>query len=806
MPYYVKILALWILLLFNSSVISQQQTILSGRVIDLAGNPVASVTISLHRMPDSLVVAKSITDLKGSFLFKGLSPGTYMVATSSVGYVACHSPTYHLDARHSSIRTSDLVLSRDAHLLEEVEVTDNSGFVDVGPGKVTIHVDKSSLSAGNNAFDIIRKAPGIITDADGGISFRGRQGLSILIDGKPANLSSGDVVDLLKNTSGDLIDQIELISNPSSKYDAAGNAGVINIKMKKSRNLGTNGSIAMGSGYGENYKANTSLVLNHRNRKVNLFGSWATNSSKRADRYGMTRSVQFKSVTTGFDIHNYDLKSIINHNYKAGVDYYLSPGHTLGFMLNGQYNHLRSDEDNGTAIGSRPERIDSTIATHSDEKRTVKNNAWNFNYKGGLGSKGSISADLDYLKYSRRSDEELLYSFYNRENQFYRPSSSATNHTPSDITIRSVKLDYSTEANAKNYLEAGLKSSKVKSENVRTMIGDDSKTFIPDPNDRFDFEEYIHAAYINYNRDFDRFKVYVGLRGEFTRSFGRSVQEGNVKREYADIFPSATFSWNASKDHKVSLAYSRRINRPAYDDLNPFRYFLDQYTYREGNPYLQPEYSTLIELSEALKDKFTVTFSYNYVKDYYLTFTEQNDTTGISRSVKRNLSSFKGAGIEMNYSTAIGSWCNSTLNIQGYLRRFDIQNILQDVRKSSLFSANLVNSFNLPKKLRGDLSFVYESPTVSGMYNFKAYYVLDAGIGKSLLNKRAELRLSVSDILNSDKNRYYSNLPGLVLSGYQKAETRIVRLNFSYKFGSKSVSSVRNRTTGSEAESKRVGN
>lgn len=801
MPSKRKVLALLINQLLCSVVLAQHQGVIRGHVADSSGTPLPSSQVLLKHLPDTVTIKEANSRNDGSFVFTDIAPGSYIVTASLIGYENKTGGPYLINGVNMTA-TDSLVLARRAKLLDEVTVNKEMSVVEAGPGRIVINVDKNLTAGGGSVYDILRKTPGVSVTAEGGISLRGRKGVTVLMDGKELKLSSSDVSQLLQNTSSELVSRIELQTNPSSDNDAAGAGGIVNIILKKDQSMGTNGSLTLGSGYGENYKINSAVSLNHRSKWFNLYGSWTYNNNKRADRYTMLRFVETNARDAGFDIHNFDLKTFNNHNYKAGADVYITKDQVLGFMITGMHNHMASDEDNSTRI-SNFGITDSTIRTNSDETRTVSNNSYNFNYKGDFKSAGSVSADFDYLNYSRKSVENLSYFFYDRGMNFYRTPETLVNQTPSSIHITSFKLDYSSPASGEKVFKSGFKTSVVESDNVRDM---GEENFLAGQDDKFHFREAIYAGYVNYSLTYKKGKAEGGLRGEYTRSSGVSVLEGNQKSNYFKVFPYINFLFDMNEAHQFSLSYGRRINRPDYDDLNPFRYFLDQYTYREGNPYLQPEYADLIELSDVFKKNLSVTFSYDYTRDYYLTITEQNDTTMVSKSIKRNLSFLRSWGAETNYTLKAGEWLNSTINFQGYYQKFDLGDGSGIKREGFYFSGATTNTLKFKKRFSGQLSFSWESPEVSGMYNFKSLYVLDAGMGYNLPDSKGSLRLSVNDIFNSDRSRYYTSLWNLNLSGEQKSETRVVKLIFTYRFGRKSVTAARTRSAGNDQESKRVSN
>lgn len=781
---------------------AQKGAIVQGVVTDSLGLPLNNVNVRLVSLPDSFVVYTALSDKQGVYEFDRVMPGRYLVLAKLIGYHAFYASSFSVAAETI---TCNIRLRKENTLLREVEVIESQLGVVTEPGKVVLNLEKDILAAGGNVLDALKRAPGVNVGSDGSIQIKGRDGVAVMLDGRMLTLSPAEVSETLRNLSADLVERVEVFSTPSASYDASGRGGVISIRLKKSKRDGTNGSLSLAGGLGENYKMNGSAILNHRSRHWNFFGSLSGADNRRADRYQMNRQIGFMSGKSDFAINNYDLKSFKNLNIKTGADISLGSAHTLGFLYTGLHNRMHSVETNNTSVYSSGS-ADSVIRTFSDEHRKISNDALNINYNIRFGDGSSFSFDTDYLKYARRSDETLNYNFLDANGRLYKDVNNLVNRSPSDISALSVKGDY--KARISGYsISTGFKSSRVSNKNKREVYnaGDVwiKKSF---SDDNSDFKEYVQAGYVNVSREYSKkLSAELGLRGEYTESTSSSLTKGGYRKTYFDLFPSLNVSVQLAQDHRMSVLYARRIARPAYDDLNPFRYFLDQYTYRDGNPDLRPEYSNTVELSDVYKEKLTATFSFTRVKDYYVTFTDQDNATGVSRSTKRNLSSMRGWGLELAYDLSSAAWLTSSLNVQGYLQRFDLGMAENVVRNGTSWSFSSVNSMKLKHGVNAQIVLKYESPSVSGMYDFKSGYALDVGLAKSLQGKRGMLRLSVSDLFNSDRERYSSNLPALTMRARQKTETRYGVLSYTYKFGSRSDGGA-GRNAGNDAERKRISN
>lgn len=768
-------------------------------------NPAKGATVSLL-FADSSLVAKSLTDSLGNFELQAV-PGSYIISAALVGYRTSYNGV--ILKSNPLIQEYDILLIQDIQSLDEVTVRGTKPYIEKRAGKIILNLESSLTAPGNNAFDVLIKAPGIQADQNDNLIMNGRAGIIVAFDGKPQSLSGEEIANLLRSTQADAISQIELISNPGARYDAVGSAGIINIRFKKEESAGINGSVNSGFGYGESYKFNSGISLNSRSKSINIFGNYNYGNNERPERVFLDRNVNLNSFITNFNIQNEDNKIRENHNLRTGLDYFIGKRHTIGMMLTGFFNTMRSDESNRSLI-SNNNIPDSIILTTSDENRKVGNIAYNINYKTSFDPSGKeLSVDLDYLDYRRRSAEQLDYIYLDSKNVPYREKQYFRNSSPSDISIQSFKINYSYPLSKTAKFDSGIKSSKVSSSNDRDfeqLVYNNWQNDLFRSN-QFSFSEQIHAAFINFNTTFKNTSIELGLRAEQTISKGIVVDQQVLKRNYLNFFPAVQLSQDLNEKNNLGLSYSRRIGRPGYEDLNPFYYFLDQYTYREGNPLLNPEYTNTIELSHTINKKFTSTLRYSYIKDVFLNINEQDDVTKINKSIKRNLDSQQNFGLEIHTPLELTKWWLAQITAQGYYQQFrsDLSGIKLDNSKP-YFILNLQQNFNFKNQFKAEITGNYESSSAYGIFVFEPYYVLDAAIAKTLLNNKAVLRLSLSDILNTDSYRYSTRYNNLDYYSKEKRETRIALLSFNYKFGKSTVKPARKRAPGLEDESSRIRN
>ncbi|HEY1025818.1 MAG TPA: outer membrane beta-barrel protein [Sphingobacteriaceae bacterium] len=793
-----------LILCIGHNTLAQTATV-KGRVLSETRSPVDAVTILILNASDSALIKTSVSDKNGNY--EALIPqGKLLIAAKLLGQTTFSGP---YTADQAVVALPDVIVKTNLGNLMEVVVSSRRHFIEQKPGKTILNISKSSVASGNNAWDILQRAPGIQLDDNDNIVLRGRSGALVTIDGKAANLSSADIAELLRNMPGETIEAIELISNPSARYQAAGVAGVINIQLKKGKNAGTNGTFTSGLGYGDAYKASTGISLNHRSSTLNFFGNYNYGNQKRPEAVWLDRNVNFHNKVTRFEVSNNDEKARENQNFKAGADYFIGTTHTIGVLVNGNVNRQSSIEQNTTFISSNA-LPDSAILIFSDDQRTTRNSAYNLNYKGLLGKKGqTLTIDLDHLSYQRRSAELLQNDFLNNNQIPYGSTMRYQNHSPSDISVRSAKTDYIHPFSDKATLETGFRISGVTNENQRIFKTQIGNSWVSDENrsDEFNFSETIYAGYISFTGTIRKTTDFeAGLRAEHTGTKANSVTLGQrVNRKYLDLFPTFQLSHQTNANNKLHLSFSRRINRPYYEDLNPFIYFLDQYHFREGNPYLTPEYSSSIEAGHLYKEQFSTTLKYTHVKGIFLSFYEQNDATGVTVASQKNLTSQHSIGLVFSAPVTLAEWWTATCDLEGNYMRFTYQDGSNDLdHESPYLTVNAVNNFDLKKGISAELLFNYQSATYYGLLDWEPVYFFDIGFSKSLLQNRASLRVSLSDVFNTNTNKYSIHYQNLDLRSVEKAESRVARINFSYRFGKSTVKPARKRNTGSSEESRRI--
>jgi iron complex outermembrane recepter protein len=790
----------------------------SGFVKDAQGKGLDKSTVSLLNAKDSSTMKLSVTDNSGKFSLEAPA-GQYLVSVSHVGYIPTYSKVFDLS---SDMTLQDLVVEKAEGNLEGVTVSSKKPMVEVQADKMIVNVEGTINAVGNDALELLRKSPGVTLDKDENISLAGKNGVQFYIDGRPTPLTGADLTAYLKSLQSSQIEAIEIITNPSAKYDAAGNAGIINIRLKKNKAFGTNGSVQAGYGIGIQSKYNGGFSLNHRQNKVSLFSNYNYNWAIDRQFFSLYRDVADSIFNQQSQIRNKG----ITHGFKAGMDYFINPKHTVGVILSGNLNDGNTQTYSRTDIAYKQTKITDRILYANNRGDQDRNNLnANFNYRFADTTGHTLNVDVDYGRYRITSDQYQPNDMYNSTETVLLQREVFNILAPTDIDIYTGKADY--EQNfLKGKLGLGAKISFVKSIN-------DFQTYNVDPNNdnnkeadlgktnKFDYKENVNAGYINYNRQLKGMMIQLGLRVENTNSDGHSTgfrqtntstwvaYDSVIERHYTDFFPSAAVTFNKNPMSQWNFTYSRRIDRPAYQDLNPFEFRLDKYTYQKGNTTLRPQYTHNVGVTHTYKYRLNTSLTYSHVSDV---FTQLVDTTDQTKGFisKQNLATQDIVSMNVSYPFQYKSYTafgNVNAYYSHYIADFGGGNrkINLDVFAYNVYMQHSIR-FGKTKLWTGEVSGWYNSPSIwGGTFKSRALWSVDAGLQKTIFKGQGNIKMAVSDIFQTIRWKGVSDFASQYLVAKGGYESRQFKVNLTWRFGSATVKAARERKTASEDETKRVG-
>lgn len=807
--------------LVSMAVQAQQlaQATIRGKIRDAAGKPASFATVLLVRAADSTLVKGAVADAEGQYVIETAKNGTFRLTVTQVGYRKAYSQPFDVTPDRISYDQPDIILTEDTRQLGEVKVVAAKPFIEQRPDMTVVNVESSPVASGGTALDVLERSPGVLVDTQNErISLKGRDGVLVMVDGKPTYLSMAEVVNLLRNTPSNSVQSIELITNPSAKYDAAGNSGIINIRLKRGsapNQRGTNGSATVGAGYGRFPKASMGLTLNHRVGQLSLFGTYNYDyreayGSVVVDRrfgHGGPAPADRDSLTLVRNVgYRPNLAKV--HTFKTGADYTLGKRTTLGLMVNGSLSNDRANIDNYNTEANGRGQVQQVVRFANASARTFERLAANANLRHSFDTLGrELTADVDYSRVGLESQDNMRTRYLNpTETTELRPALVQRNTTPSTIEIRAVKADYVHPITKQTKLEAGTKISYVSADNDVLFETQTEGKYVTDPQrtNRFLYDETIAAGYVNAHHGWQKWSVQGGLRLEHTRSKGNSITMNTVvDRSYTNLFPGVFVGYKASPNHQWRLSYSRRIDRPSYGDLNPFVYVMDPYAYREGNPFLRPQYTNAFELGYTFKQQTNLSLSYNRTNDV---ITGVNDQIGqVMRLTTVNLSALNNVNLSLSHPFSLAKWWNVRPSANVFLNayRATYANLPLDYQQLST-NLNMQQSFTLPRGFTAELTGFYNSPLVYGMLRTTGFGQVSAGLQKHLWNRAATLRLNVSDIFWTQRPGGTIRHGGTDLTFRNRFESRVVRLNFTWNFGNQKLKTVRQRQSGVEDEQGRI--
>ena len=786
----------------------------AGQVIDGNTKTIEAATITLLKAKDSSVAKISAANKDGNFIFENVAEGKYLVSISAVGHTKGFSEIFEITPSNSNVTLKTIELIPLAKNLTGVTVAAKKPLIEQKIDRTIVNVEASITNVGTSALEVLEKSPGVSVDKDGNISLKGKQGVQVYIDGRPSYLSGANLAIYLRNLSSNQLDQIEIMTNPPAKYDAAGNAGIINIKTKKTKQFGYSGSISSTWAQGRYPKVNESFTFNYRKNKLNLFTTLGYNYRKNWQDLDIQRKFiehSTKEIKSHFDQESRIKEEGQSYNAKVGFDYFANKKTTFGAVFTGYYNPgLFSNQSDVLIYDANYFLLSNTLAKTSND-REWKNFSTNVNFRHLLDTAGQeITADIDYLTYRTTNSQYLVNAYYDPNGVPTDKADTLLGSLPQNINIYSAKVDYTLPLKKGAKFEAGVKTSYVETDNnaIYDSINYGMRVRDDGRSNHFIYKENVNAAYVNYSRSLSKkWFGQFGLRLENTNATGDQVTTGQkFDRHYTQLFPTAFIQYKPSDKNSFVLNYGRRIQRPNYQDLNPFILFLDKYTFEQGNPNLQPQFAHNIELTHSYKGFLNTTLNYTKTNNIINEVLEQNTDRNETYVKKDNIAKQRQYGISVSASGTIKKLWTPNLWANLYNNQFEgIINGDYVKTGATTLQANLQNQFKLGKTLSAELSGYFNSGGVQGVFRVKSFGMINMGISQQVFKGKGTFRLTGRDVFRTQKIKGEIKYGSIDAAFQQRRDSRQVALGFTYRFAKGKVGNTPKRKTGGASdESNRV--
>jgi len=802
---YRSIIVSILCLFYGLSVIAQ----VKGKVVDASGSPLPFCQVGLVNASDTSVVTATATDEKGKFVIEVKADGSFRLMTSYIGYKTFYSPIFSITKDMRQYDAGDITLALDSKRLKDVDIIAQKPFVEYKPDRTVYNIENSIIAAGNNALEVLKKLPGVNVDNNDNISVNGQSGVLIMIDGRTSYMSATDAGNYLKSLDASQIESIEVITNPSAKYDASGST-IINIIRKKNKNAGLNATITSGYAQGIYGRGNEGVNLNYGAKKWNLFADYGYSFGESFSDYGgITKFSTNNEVQNIFIDSNQRRQQNWGNNERFEADF--TPDKKQTFGLEGMQSNGIVNKDFPSKMYGANSVLDSSLTMQGHRAYSRVNTSYGLNYDYKIDSTGKdLSATIDYATYTSNFNELDITSYYDSLGQGTHAPAYLQYALPATINIWAAKVDYEQPLGKNGTLETGLKGSYVSTNNNaqywNVVNGADvvDTTFTND----FIYTEYIYAGYLSYAEKLNK-RVYFkfGLRGEETEDKGvQLMHDTTFSHNYFSLFPNALITYKLDTNNTLKLSYRRRIWRPDYHDLNPFVYFNSSYSYYEGNPALQPQISNSVYIEDQFKQLFTISVGDEYWTNPINDNVVQNNITDITYTIPVNFKSLNNTYAKVESTIPFAKWFTS-MNTLLFMQR-QWQGVVQgaDFTNSGFtWSYNTVNTITLNKNWSFELDFNYDGRGVEGPQIDNPVYVLEAGIKRNFANDRGTITLNCSDILWSDRSTSFEDFQSENFQDYWYYDSRRLHLTLSWKLG-KSEHERKEKAKASEDETNRVGN
>ena len=758
---------------------------------------------------DSVFMKGTLSNNDGSFLFDKMEPGSYFIMVRNIEFNTFISKPIIIE--NDKIFALDTIrLETKVTGLAEIVVKGEKALIEVRPDKMVYNVAVSVNASGNNGLELLSKTPGVMVDMDKNIVLQGKSGVRIYINGRPSRLSGSDLTNMLESMRSDNIESIDIITNPSSKYEAEGSGGIIDIKLKRNNLSGFNGNVIGNYSKGNYASSSLGSSLNYNNEKINIYSNINLSDNTGQDNFVQTTEREMYLL----DMNSRSLSYRTGLNLTGGLEYRINSESTLGLDAKALINKNSGEAESTTFIGDI-NNIDPPVILSSEVLDESPSENYNMNMLYSFTPNGSsnFSTDLTFGKYSNVKNTQQPNTYYNEDGTVILGMVNNEYDTKTDISVMSAKIDYEKRFNKLNFA-SGAKYAYITTDNNLEFYNIINNQPVLDltRSNQFSYLEKVAAAYVTLGfKISQKIALNSGLRVENTSSLGEldseiPTDDDVVAQNYTSWFPNISLSFDDQKTHGLSLSIGRRITRPNYQDLNPFETKLSEISSWKGNPFLNPNYITNYQITYSFKRKLVISNNYSVTHDFFATIFEATDSIS-NILIPRNMDNVYNNGLSVSYSLTAFPWWNfTTFFIHNYSKYDgDLNGTVINIT-SNTFSFRLQNNFNLPQKIRLELSYYATSPLIwRGSIYVKEFHRIDLGIKRVFLKNKLLVQLTANDLLRTASDYYYnSDYGGMKINGVRSFDNQRFGASVTYNFGNQKIKESKRKKSGNDDEMNRI--
>ncbi len=805
---YASIILIVLLCLSLPAIGQQNQSKITGYVYNPENQPAMYSTVVMLN-EDSVLVKGAFSQEDGSFVLENISSGNYFVQIRNIEFQTYLSDLMNVEP-DQVIELEPIFLSPAVNQLGEVVVTADKTLVEIHPDKMVYNVSASANASGSNGLELLGKAPGVTVDMDNNINLQGKSGVQIYINGRPSRLSGADLANMLEGMRSDNIESIEIITNPSAKYDAEGTAGIINIIMKKNMHTGFNGNLVSSYSIGNHGRGNLGTTLNYNAGKLAFNANISVTDSEFQDDFKVIteQSVYIlDNVTDGLYYRR-------GYNFSSGMTYTINEKNSIsldGRMFITDRSGL-SVNNTGILDAESTTPIEFLFA-QTIEKDPSENYMLIFNYRFIPGNTSSISTDISFGRYGIVGDTEQPNTYYDQAKDNIIRSFNSRYDTGTSIDILSAMLDYEKKFGFLTF-STGAKYSFIRTDNSLDFFNftDGVPVFDITRSNDFSYEENVAAFYFMMSATPNQYlSLNAGIRMENTTSLGVLESEiptddDRVGRNYNDFFPNIGISYDNQKNSVISASIGRRVNRPNYQSLNPFEYKMSELQSWKGNPFLQPNYITNYQVSYSWKRRLVISNTYSITRDFFANiFITEGDRGSIL--TPRNMDKVTNNGLSITYPVQALEWWqfNTFFNYNFETYKGDLQGTVIDLTVSK-YNFRVQNMLKLPGAINLELTYYVYSPWIwRGSVEVEGNHGMEVGVRKAFLNRSLILQLTGNDIFRTNSDYFYqSNYGGIVTDGVRTFDNQRFGFSLTWNFGNEQAKARQRNRSAIDEEMRRI--